>query len=351
MSLQLLWYMLAAFIVGFTLSTLWEWFYFRGRRLQWRDERVHQLTEELDSTRAQLERYRAQASGVATAATYASMPVTPIDTEFQSSAARLESEQPDPIETAMRFARRDTRPRPVIDEPEPDWPADEASLPFEPEENVPPGARFIAPAEDVEDHAQTATQPARMAEPAPPAERLPRTITATPQTHAELDELIARLEELERKAAAKSERADDTEFSANIERIAAPASRRTDQLAAAATQIEPGKDSTPIESTPIDSTTSTAAAQSAPPAPTPQPVAAPSSRPDDLQAITGIGKTYANRLREGGIHTWRQMAESDEDKLRALTKAPRVSNVANWITQAAELMRQHGQTGADDQTT
>jgi hypothetical protein len=33
MESQLLWFLLAGFILGFAASTLWEWLYFRGRRL------------------------------------------------------------------------------------------------------------------------------------------------------------------------------------------------------------------------------------------------------------------------------------------------------------------------------
>ncbi|MCB9140013.1 MAG: hypothetical protein H6642_16855 [Caldilineaceae bacterium] len=43
----LLWYVLAGFILGFAVSLLWEWAYFRGRRLAWHDAEIERLQGEL----------------------------------------------------------------------------------------------------------------------------------------------------------------------------------------------------------------------------------------------------------------------------------------------------------------
>ncbi|MEZ4711008.1 MAG: hypothetical protein R3A44_27670 [Caldilineaceae bacterium] len=389
MSLQLLWYMLAAFIVGFALSTLWEWFYFRGRRLQWRDERLSQLTAELDSTRADLERYRAQASGVATAATYATAPVAPIDSEFQSSAARLESEQRDLAETAMRFSQRDTRQwntgqwdsnqldsdqldsnqldsdqHQTFDEPDQDQSAQDAPSPFDPEEQVHPDQRSIAPTAEAEDSVETdALRPMRIAQPVQTAEPPPRIITATPQAHAELSELIARLEELERRDAARTRPAGNTDYPVDIDKVAAHTGRSTVQAAVSEESTAAESVATempappapiqplPIEPLIIDTPPATATESEPVVAPAQQSIAATASRANDLQAISGIGQTYAKRLHDGGIHTWQHIAESDEETLRTLTKARAITDVAAWIAQAAALTRQHGQTSADDQPT
>ncbi|MCB0145213.1 MAG: hypothetical protein KDE50_35355, partial [Caldilineaceae bacterium] len=63
--------------------------------------------------------------------------------EFQSSAARLESEERDLVETARRVVHQETRPLHTFDEPEPEPLADEAPLPFEPEEEGQVGWRFV----------------------------------------------------------------------------------------------------------------------------------------------------------------------------------------------------------------
>jgi predicted flap endonuclease-1-like 5' DNA nuclease len=47
MTTQLLWYVLAGFLLGFTASTLWEWFHFRKERMKLRDRRVTELEAKL----------------------------------------------------------------------------------------------------------------------------------------------------------------------------------------------------------------------------------------------------------------------------------------------------------------
>ena len=60
MQWQLLWYVLAGLIIGFTASTLWEWLYFRRKRMDLRDQRLLELETELRMTREQLYDLRAQ---------------------------------------------------------------------------------------------------------------------------------------------------------------------------------------------------------------------------------------------------------------------------------------------------
>jgi hypothetical protein len=43
------WYLLAGFIIGFCLSTVWEWLYFRQRRMRIADRRIAALQQQLDS--------------------------------------------------------------------------------------------------------------------------------------------------------------------------------------------------------------------------------------------------------------------------------------------------------------
>jgi hypothetical protein len=43
------WYLLAGFILGFCLSTAWEWLYFRQRRMRIADRRIAALQQQLDS--------------------------------------------------------------------------------------------------------------------------------------------------------------------------------------------------------------------------------------------------------------------------------------------------------------
>ncbi|MDI9548745.1 MAG: helix-hairpin-helix domain-containing protein [Chloroflexota bacterium] len=43
MTMRLLWFVLAGFLLGFAASTLWEWLHFRRERMKLRDERVREL--------------------------------------------------------------------------------------------------------------------------------------------------------------------------------------------------------------------------------------------------------------------------------------------------------------------
>jgi predicted flap endonuclease-1-like 5' DNA nuclease len=97
---------------------------------------------------------------------------------------------------------------------------------------------------------------------------------------------------------------------------------------------------------------------SAPPAPQPEPVqAAPAPAPDspptardindtpshsvahdNLTVIHGIGSKIQYRLRQTGITTLKQLAESSPDELRnALEDMAPSANLQDWIDQAKEL--------------
>jgi len=47
MTLRLLWFVLAGFLLGFAASTLWEWLHFRRERMKLRDQRVRELEGQL----------------------------------------------------------------------------------------------------------------------------------------------------------------------------------------------------------------------------------------------------------------------------------------------------------------
>ena len=57
---------------------------------------------------------------------------------------------------------------------------------------------------------------------------------------------------------------------------------------------------------------------------------------DDLTRLEGIGPMYAERLRNGGITTFAQLAEADENALATIISAPawRRINFASWVEQA-----------------
>jgi len=51
MELELLWYVLAGFILGFIVSTLWEWLHFRRERIKLRDQRIAELEASIEQER------------------------------------------------------------------------------------------------------------------------------------------------------------------------------------------------------------------------------------------------------------------------------------------------------------
>ena len=67
--------------------------------------------------------------------------------------------------------------------------------------------------------------------------------------------------------------------------------------------------------------------------------------PDDLAIIKGVGEAYKHRLYNAGIYTWRQVAESEPETLRRITRAKPNANITGWRQQAQELaakyQRQH----------
>lgn len=60
---------------------------------------------------------------------------------------------------------------------------------------------------------------------------------------------------------------------------------------------------------------------------------------DDLQAIVGIGPTYAERFASHGITTYAQLAQLSPDKAREMVgvSMKRTAEVAEWIADARRL--------------
>ncbi len=68
---------------------------------------------------------------------------------------------------------------------------------------------------------------------------------------------------------------------------------------------------------------------------------APASAPtnsDDLTVIRGIGPVFQTRLNELGIHSYRQLAEADPERLEA--DGIHGADIADWVSQARQLAEQ-----------
>lgn len=90
MTMRLLWFVLAGFLLGFATSTLWEWLYFRRERMKLRDKRVQELEVQL----AEEQKILAQMSVVQQPA-----PAWP-QAEYHSPGVFLDSEAPGVPESA-----------------------------------------------------------------------------------------------------------------------------------------------------------------------------------------------------------------------------------------------------------
>lgn len=99
MTREIVWFVLSGFVMGFIVSTLWEWLYYRGRRIQWHNQRVAEQEARLFSQRAiqpepatatQVDEPKNAASDPPSGA---DSPVTPNASGYRSQAALLRSEQ------------------------------------------------------------------------------------------------------------------------------------------------------------------------------------------------------------------------------------------------------------------
>ncbi|MCA9983048.1 MAG: hypothetical protein KDE59_02095 [Anaerolineales bacterium] len=74
------------------------------------------------------------------------------------------------------------------------------------------------------------------------------------------------------------------------------------------------------------------------PLPAVEPISA--KRSVDLQVIKGIGRTYAQRLREAGIHSLSELVKATPEQLREVTGIEEwhAADPASWIAQARQLL-------------
>jgi len=90
MTMRLLWFVLAGFLLGFAASTLWEWLHFRRERMKLRDERVRELEGQLREQKRLMDEMRPVS---------VRMPAWE-QSEYHSPGVFLDSEEPDEEEVA-----------------------------------------------------------------------------------------------------------------------------------------------------------------------------------------------------------------------------------------------------------
>lgn len=282
MTPDLLWFVLAGFLLGFITSTLWEWFYFRRERLKLTDHRIRELEDKL--------RRREDGAFV---------------------PAEADGEQ--------AWAERSYRsPGVFLDVEERDEEAEEDET-----------DETLLTVDKVAASGAVAAASARRVEAAEPEDAL-KPLSARPMSARTRQAVLAALRRNSEMAGRRTSTTD----------VSDPA--RSSQQEDAATD-EPSSDQPDERASEAatDPSTPERAWQQDPRLTQPS-----SDHPDNLSKIKGIGDVYRQRLYKAGIYTWHQVSTADEDTLRRATGAYPSSNVHEWPPQARQLAERDGRHGA-----
>jgi predicted flap endonuclease-1-like 5' DNA nuclease len=338
MATNLLWFVLAGFLLGFATSTLWEWFYFRKERLRLTDRRIHELEAkllELETTPdSAIPTLSIPAGTPPTSAPLKSAPLTSAWNEpaYRSPGVFLETEE----YTADGESSVTGRDRTLA--PVPSKPSTPAA-----------GTPISTPAPTAASPAEPAITPRSEQS---PADALRARRGDSPRSRQEVLAALRRNSNPELRAQAVRAEAEAPQ----VERPT------VDFPSVESLAPEPVRTPLPRENTlvtptppPVSPTTGQPSAAAQPSEMTPvrqrwanNPELTRRSQeyPDDLSKIKGIGDVYKQRLYRAGIYTWKQIAEGDIETLRRATSAYPSSNVDEWLVQAQKLIEKHGRSDA-----
>jgi predicted flap endonuclease-1-like 5' DNA nuclease len=334
MATNLLWYVLAGFLLGFAASTLWEWFFFRKERVKLTDRRIRELEAKLRDAEAENDTpLPAGTLPTVAAVTGATRTTAWADSSYRSPGVFLESEEfaadDDPSSTFAPERTVASTPPPTVSASKPS-----ATMPGTPaSHSQSPTANNFVP-----------VTPAPPQNPAVSSDSTfaPRTDQPSPADSLRAKRNISQSTRQEVLAALRR----------NSEAV-----ERGEQPANPASKVGPGIPP-PI--------TSSAVGPGIPPTNPEPPVVPPAALsaarqrwvnkpeltqpskefPDDLSKIKGIGDVYKQRLYRAGIYTWKQITETDIETLRRATSAYPSSNIDDWLVQANKLMDKHGRREA-----
>jgi predicted flap endonuclease-1-like 5' DNA nuclease len=310
--MRLVWFVIAGFVLGFSVSTLWEWFYFRGRRLAQAEPQPASEPQTQNHTFVK-ERYETGQPATVDSGT-GWQPARSAGGD--SGNGELDDGIDEPAEDGSSTWQSYQGPGVFLESEDEDVEPFEDSPPAEqPDER--PVEREAAP--------QTPRRPSPVTPPATPRVT-PSVARSTRPTTPD----IYRLEPVDD---AEAENAPHTLFATPTNQNDSSHSefqRRESRPAVApevARKVEP---------------------QSVPKSPArgAKPVRKSNNYPDDLAKIKGIGEVYKQRLYAARIYTWHQITQTDEETLRDATQAYPSSNVDEWAEQAEKLTEKHGRVGA-----
>ncbi|HRW06119.1 MAG TPA: helix-hairpin-helix domain-containing protein, partial [Caldilineaceae bacterium] len=358
MSFRAFWFIVAGFVLGFTVSTLWEWLYYRQKRQQTIPPRWESSPVERESPFSQ-ERDGSETGerGARRAPAY------------RSSGVLLESEARVPV-------TEQTTPSAVGAPRDSEKPVEELG-------QQPTGDAEGSNERDGQERAQTLTIAALTAERGArdtsttptPTDPTTAALLHTAQKGREEQESLGNPAAIAKAGAlAAASLAGDTttrkpasvvnatpgEIPPSVQQptqtsVAAEGEQEVNNRRAAAASAGPASNR-PTEQPSRTVATHGFAQQTPPATPQPQPPTPaanpalrhrPTDYPDDLAMIKGIGEAYKRRLYATGIYTWRQLAETDTDSLRRITRAKPNADIESWLTQAMMLAEKYNRMGAN----
>jgi predicted flap endonuclease-1-like 5' DNA nuclease len=327
MATNLLWFVLAGFLLGFATSTLWEWFYFRKERLKLTDRRILELEAKLREPESTTER------------------IAPANTAVTNSLAKQAAQPSAPMADAAMTSSAQTSA----------WgdPAYRSPGVFlETEEIEAEGGEMSAGGRGRARIKTTGTPNAApsISSPEPtitprsepsPADALRARRGDSPRSRQEVLAALRRNSELAQRGQALHSEAD-----------ASPVDAPRPSPSRGSTLVSPTPP--PMQEPPaieVDKTEPSPAPSDLTPARQrwindPALTRRSQEYPDDLSKIKGIGDVYKQRLYRAGIYTWKQIAEGDIETLRRATSAYPSSNVEEWLVQAQKLIEKHGRANA-----
>lgn len=303
LSFQALWFVVAGFILGFATSTLWEWLYYRGKR-----------HGSVAPAPAAVDLLRTDDLPAIPDEVIEEQQAAPWQVPYRSPRVYLEIEQSPPA------------PLPVV----PAQPAPDPAAPLLSAEQPAPRTAQSEPKVPRLNPATLAALQAAVAD--TPIVQMPASHVAGAQPFAGQGGAHTMVYTAPPTA---SPTVDDADQAANL---LAPLATNSDseQLGtaggAAAAPLPPAA---PTTSPLLRATATLQSVQ-----PLRQAAVDPTDErdhPDDLALIKGVGEAYKRRLYGAGIYTWRQVAESDTETLRRITRAKPNANIGAWRQQAQEL--------------
>ena len=317
MSFRVFWFVVAGFVLGFTTSTLWEWLYYRRRRLQLPTQYDNSILERARNRIAESDP-DSLTSSEWTVPTYRS-PAVFLETE-DTAHEEVANPHQDDLPMRDRSTKHELAPAQL---PSADLSPDRSSRSPTPLPQI---------QQSIDEDSQFREPPPSIAAAAAAAAATLR--ESTPELHVE--DSHAGRKSLE-EAADTGHSQIDTKGSAFVAR---PMSKHSASESDIALISGLGSEtSQEVEKQANDQSVEQPANAS-------HTQSRQSDYPDDLAMVRGIGIAYKRRLYGARIYTWRQLAESDTESLRRITRAKPNADIGSWQTQAHDLATKYGRLQA-----